>query len=420
MPSTVFFSWQSDRPAKVTRTIIKQALEAAIRELNADIEEADRPSDEKIEIDHDTKGLPGTPDIAASILNKIEAASVFVADVTPIGLSDPPEGKRPKHLPNPNVLIELGYAKRALTTDRVIQVWNTSFTNCAPEDLPFDMRGRRGPIDFALPADSDKPARDLVIKGLTKAFRSALEPILKMTRPVADAPERWALTDENDISIWPIEGGKIVINEPDHGSGEKRIFPPPRSFVRILPAQWSGSDDLDRHDLLLGMSGGFSWGATKGGVVTYPGSILFSDTEKVKAITKRFPKTGELWATRTDVARKFGEHLCIYGDTIPKDWATYLRYAAHHIAEGGGALPFRVRLGVAGLGALHWPSDTGFGARPHAALEDDLELTYTLKSIEPADLWDVVQDAWIRYRRVFSLPNPGVADMQMARAHLGA
>ncbi|QNN64810.1 hypothetical protein H9L12_11275 [Sphingomonas rhizophila] len=148
MARTIFFSWQSDRPANVTRTVIKDAIVRAIEDLNADVLEAERPSDERVEIDHDTKGLPGTPDIASAILEKIEAAAIFLADVTPIGLSDEYSGKRRKHLPNPNVLIELGFAKKALTTGCIVQVWNTFFTGCSPDDLPFDMRGKRGPSHF--------------------------------------------------------------------------------------------------------------------------------------------------------------------------------------------------------------------------------------------------------------------------------
>lgn len=418
MSATVFFSWQSDRPAKITRAIIKSAIEAAIAELNAEIEEADRPSDEKLELDHDTKGLPGSPDIAASILAKIESASIFVADVTPIGLSDPMPGRREKHLSNPNVLIELGYAKKALTTDKIVQVWNTAFTNCGPEDLPFDMRGKRGPIAFSLPANADKAQRIAVIEALTKAFRPAFKSILELRGTPAAAEDRWALSANSDISIWPTDDGKIVVNEPEHGSGVKRIFPPPRSFVRILPARWNGSDDVNRHDLLLGISGGYSWGATKGGVLTYPGSILFADTEKGHRITKRFAKTGELWATQTDIAGQFRDHLCIRGDSVPESWAKFLYYAVHHIADGGGQFPFEIRLGVAGIENLHWPTDTGFGARPHAALERDLELTYNLPSADADSLWELVKDAWINYRRVFSLPDPGMPEMQQMRHFL--
>jgi hypothetical protein len=120
--STVFWSWQSDRPARETRSVIRDALFAALDRIAADLEEADRP-----ELDHDTRGVPGSPDIVATILTKIEAAAVFIADVTPIAVSD-----GGKHLANPNVLIELGYAKHAIGTERVILVWNTAFTDPKP------------------------------------------------------------------------------------------------------------------------------------------------------------------------------------------------------------------------------------------------------------------------------------------------
>ncbi|MBA4091666.1 MAG: hypothetical protein C0494_13900 [Sphingobium sp.] len=60
-----------------------------------------------------------------------------------------------KHIANPNVLIELGYAKHALGTSRIVMVWNTALTNAKPEDLPFDMRHRRAPIPYALAAGAN-------------------------------------------------------------------------------------------------------------------------------------------------------------------------------------------------------------------------------------------------------------------------
>lgn len=417
MKNSIFYSWQSDRPNTVCRGFVKRALEAAIQQLNAELDEALRPEDESLELDHDTKGLPGSPDIAEAILRKIESARAFVADVTPIGMSDVDDGVRAKHLPNPNVMIELGYAKKALGTDHIIQIWKSAFTGCGPLDLPFDMRGKRGPITYSLPEDASVEERKKALPGVTSQLKMALEAILA-AGPTVVTPDKWATSQDGDHSIWPHSSDGIKINEPDHGSGTKRVFPPPRSFVRILPAAWSGSDDLDRHDLLLGMNGGMSWGATRGGVLSYPGSVVYSDSEKVHALTKRFPETGELWATRTDIASKFGEHICIRGDAIPEHWASYLRYAVPHVAEGGGLFPFQIRLGVVGLGDLHWPDDTGFGTKPHVALQDDLELDFTLTSAEPANLWDSILEAWVAYRRVFSLPHPSMPEQQRVRSFL--
>ena len=47
-------------------------------------EEAERP-----EVDHDTKNVAGTPDITKTILEEIATANVFVADMTPVGITDP-------------------------------------------------------------------------------------------------------------------------------------------------------------------------------------------------------------------------------------------------------------------------------------------------------------------------------------------
>ena len=81
MSRTVFFSWQSDRPKEEGRDLIEQALEDAVEKIAADItvEEAIRDG---LELDKDTKGVPGSPPIFETILNKIDKASVFIADLT--------------------------------------------------------------------------------------------------------------------------------------------------------------------------------------------------------------------------------------------------------------------------------------------------------------------------------------------------
>ena len=144
--NTVFWSWQSDQSARETRDLFRDALQAAISRLSAEMEEADRPS-----LDHDTKDVAGSPEIVTTILKKIQNAAVFVGDITPIVVS--PNGK---HVPNPNVLIELGFAKHALGPERIILVWNCALTDCSFEHLPFDLRHRRGPVTIDLPIGAGK------------------------------------------------------------------------------------------------------------------------------------------------------------------------------------------------------------------------------------------------------------------------
>ena len=59
--------------------------------------------------------MPGAPDIARAILEKIAAADLIVADISII--NGDRDGRR---TPNPNVLIELGYALCALGPERVV------------------------------------------------------------------------------------------------------------------------------------------------------------------------------------------------------------------------------------------------------------------------------------------------------------
>ena len=74
---TVFYSWQSDLDNRVTRQLIRDALEAAIEQVAQDLQLDDAPR-----LDQDTQGVPGTPEVAATILQKIEQCRVIVADVS--------------------------------------------------------------------------------------------------------------------------------------------------------------------------------------------------------------------------------------------------------------------------------------------------------------------------------------------------
>ena len=76
MPVKIFYSWQSDQ--RKNRAFIRSAIDAAIKELRQDatLAEADRD----IVADQDTRGIPGSPAIAETILTKIENADVFVAE----------------------------------------------------------------------------------------------------------------------------------------------------------------------------------------------------------------------------------------------------------------------------------------------------------------------------------------------------
>ena len=112
MSFKIFYAWQSDRPNNLCRGLIRRALEDAVKELEAatDIQDAERDG---IEIDSDTLNIPGSPPVAETIFEKIRESNVFVADLTPIDLIVPEDddaGHRRQPPPNPNVMLEYGYA----------------------------------------------------------------------------------------------------------------------------------------------------------------------------------------------------------------------------------------------------------------------------------------------------------------------
>jgi len=190
----IFWSWQNDHAPKSCRNFIRIALAEAAEKAGDELglEEAERP-----ELDHDTKNEPGMADISATIMAKISRSAVFVADLTPIGKT-----KDGKALPNPNVLIELGWALRALEPERIIAILNTA-DGWAPVDLPFDIRHRRA-LTYKL-ADSAnaatrKAAKSALVKDLTGALQTNLGQYLekKATSEIINGVP----ADDDDLSIW--------------------------------------------------------------------------------------------------------------------------------------------------------------------------------------------------------------------------
>ena len=137
---------------------MRDTLRDAIKELKIAEEVEDSPridEYEKLHLDHDREGVAGSPDLARVILEKIEASTVFIADVTAIGQVFGDEGKeQPKKLINPNVAIELGYALKLLGNSGLLMVMNDHYGT--RNDLPFDLRAKAGPILFTLAPEADK------------------------------------------------------------------------------------------------------------------------------------------------------------------------------------------------------------------------------------------------------------------------
>lgn len=160
---TIFYSWQSDLSKDTNQNGIRLSIKSAIPMVEEFFDE--------IHLQHDeaTRNVSGSPDITKEIFRKITSSDIFICDLTPIGESI----DKKKKLPNPNVLIELGYAVAELGWERIILLFNTNFGKI-PDDLPFDVSKHRV-TPFSITEKSDKTGK----KELSNVLNLAIKLIIQ-------------------------------------------------------------------------------------------------------------------------------------------------------------------------------------------------------------------------------------------------
>ena len=131
MKVNIFYSWQSDLPNAKNRNLIEGCLKKAIKILSNEINEVSEFS-----IESDSRNDIGTPDLVESIFEKIEMCDILVADISIINAES---NCRPT--PNPNVLLEVGFAAKAISWSNILCVYNGEYGKV--ELLPFDIRTRK-------------------------------------------------------------------------------------------------------------------------------------------------------------------------------------------------------------------------------------------------------------------------------------
>lgn len=169
----IFYSWQSDRPTSTGRNLIERALQRAIGMLQSDAEIEEALRDE-LAVDKDTSGVPGSPPIAEAIFKKIDAASVFVPDLTFVGVRT----EKAQPTPNPNVLVEYGWALKSRGHERIVAVMNDFYGEPSTESLPFDLKHLRFPIRYTCPPDASQETRSAAQVKLARDLARAIKLIL--------------------------------------------------------------------------------------------------------------------------------------------------------------------------------------------------------------------------------------------------
>lgn len=213
----IFFAWQLDTEPKNNKNYIWDSICSACNKLSNEIHPELSPRPEK-----DTEGVSGTPNIVQTIFNKIDQCSMFVADVTFIA-----ETKDGKLLPNPNVLLELGYAVKTIGWERTVLVLNSAYGNASK--LPFDMLQHRWPIEYKVTDKTE--VRERRWEGLSDALEGAfsscqqftLERAIQMMKALdTDSFELVALNENNKLVEMPLPGktmGEVLV-----GTGRTASF----------------------------------------------------------------------------------------------------------------------------------------------------------------------------------------------------
>jgi hypothetical protein len=358
----VFWSWQSDTPGRIGRHLVRRALDKAIEELKEtpEVEESKReqiPPD--LHLDHDREGVPGSPDLARLILDKIARSTVFVADVTPVGAVTVAQiEEEPKKLINSNVAIELGYALRALSDESLLMVMNDHYGNRG--DLPFDLQAKAGPIIFTLSPEAQKAEIEKVENLLKAKLKTALREYVAIAADAVrkNTPFPSIDANENDPARFR-KNGEPIGKEWDflHGTTGAPVFfiDGPAMWLRLLPANGPGGDfsihyladtAYYKSNFALKL---FTFGNSQGmGVRAHDGFGYFLKLNDGTPLTVSVVfvfKTGEIWSVDSrylDPTQKKLHHIETVFTQRIRDYANFL------IALGMQP-PYRWICGITGI-----------------------------------------------------------------------
>ena len=163
----IFYSWQSWSPDNENRNLIERAIKEAIKQTNTDLELESAQRDRLLEFDKDTRGVPGSPPIFEKILRKIDECFIFVCDASLIlSLGE-------NKAPNPNVMVELGYALAQKGWERIIIIHNNAYG--IRKELPFDM-GLVRTLEYDTSTDKSKTQHE---KDLASAIANTIRLVMQ-------------------------------------------------------------------------------------------------------------------------------------------------------------------------------------------------------------------------------------------------
>lgn len=349
----IFYSWQSDRPLAVCKHFIRDAVSEALAQLHQTLglEDAERP-----ELDHDVKNTAGWAEITNTILQKIAACAVFIADVTAIAKT----ADHGKEVPNPNVALELGYALRAVGGGRIVPVVNTAYGGTSPEKLPFNMRHRSKPVSYKLKKDASEAEQQEAKTDLVAQLVDWIGGCLKEAMEDRPAPEiPWRAEQPGDPGIWFDKA--IGLKHQGHfgrGMTTVTLEDGPRDYVRMLPSGWTTNppsrDQVHAAGNNLAIYALGRWqngdgGLTSEGVLAYSVIDNQASPRPTTTLTQYFKDTGEIWGVDAYAIVPHNGQRWLTTTSALHQWAVFVgrRLALYH--HFGAKAPIHIRIGITDL-----------------------------------------------------------------------
>jgi hypothetical protein len=399
----LFYSWQSDTPARVGKNFLHDALKDALEQLKltASVEEAERFARAPQVEDERAAGSPGE---LRELLKAIGECATFVADVTPLGQSlkaiDKPESGMVRKFVDSDVAFEIGYASHLLGDRKVLLLFNAHYG--WHDDLPMNLRNRGGAIAFTLVPNASRPEIESERKKLVSKLLSALGQ--SMNAPPSAVGSASALPSGASVAnrACYFRAGEILAHSGKAGPGEinysyasdtlcyLRLIPLP-PLERPLPLA-NLRKVVERAPLLSRQPEGALSGRNEYGAVAYePSSPPSRGPGNLSASTQLFI-TGEIWSIGNSlIAHERGERpqwiklpflsSVIFERVYYDQLRALSAFALEHLTLSA---PWEVECGVAGSKGLHlWVSAQETSG---PIVQSDVIIRRTMKSGSDAEM----------------------------------
>lgn len=409
MTTTVFYSWQTDSPGKVNRNFIEDSLKRALKKLKADADLVNSMRDQDLALDKDTKDLPGMPAIVEAILAKIDQCAVFVPDLTFV--AETPEGRT---VPNPNVLIEYGWALKSVGHARIVAVMNTAFGEPNWETLPFNMRHLRWPLTYTLAEGAETAQRadekKKLVDDLAERIRAVLESV--PAKPNAPVPVFEETKSTYDSAVFFDKGERLATWEGRFGTTSTDVYlddEGAKMFLRVMPTVLTEPltlkqvYDLARRQELrlrpfdhISTTGGERYDRNRYGAIAYrTGSMENDPIDELTQILKN----RELWGVNTqpgswwDREHKFQYFGNGYENAFSRALGHYLKFARDNLEL---PLPLRVIAGFTGVEDFKMFAPSGLEFRGFEQFRG--------RAIEPEIIFEGMVEDWETPPQEFLMP----------------